>query len=91
MKEIDNLVKENLFPLGIFEFFDHVGIDVMLASIRNYKLNSLSPGSYIPLIQKLEELCANNYLGLKTRKGFYDYSIPGSQKRDSVGTWLSGR
>ncbi|MCD4730631.1 MAG: 3-hydroxyacyl-CoA dehydrogenase family protein, partial [Bacteroidales bacterium] len=30
---IDAIIKEALFPVGVFEFFDHVGIDTMLAAV----------------------------------------------------------
>lgn len=75
-RQIDGLVKERFFPTGVFEFFDHVGNDVMLASIRNYTDKAPDRRLYGPLIARLEELVRNNNLGLKTRKGFYDYNQP---------------
>jgi len=75
-RDIDNLVKTHLFPFGVFEFFDHVGIDVMLASVRAYTESALSPGFYKPLINKLEELSGNGHLGIKTKNGFYEYDQP---------------
>jgi 3-hydroxybutyryl-CoA dehydrogenase len=79
-REIDSLVKEKFFPAGIFEFFDHVGIDVMLASIRAYTKNSRNKLFYEPLIRKMEEMVENNRLGVKTKQGFYDYPIPAGQQ-----------
>jgi 3-hydroxybutyryl-CoA dehydrogenase len=79
-REIDQLVKENLFPAGVFEFFDHIGIDVMLASISNYIDNQPGSSDHQALIEKLTEMKALNHLGLKTRQGFYNYSMPGSRK-----------
>jgi 3-hydroxybutyryl-CoA dehydrogenase len=72
-REIDLLVKQYLFPVGVFEFFDHVGIDIMLSSIKSYTLNSGNLKFYSPLLLKLEEMVRLNHLGIKERKGFYDY------------------
>jgi 3-hydroxybutyryl-CoA dehydrogenase len=72
-KEIDEIVKEHLFPIGVFEFFDHVGIDIMLSSIKAYSQNSKNIEFYYPLIKKMEELISENKLGLKSKIGFYDY------------------
>jgi 3-hydroxybutyryl-CoA dehydrogenase len=82
--EIDELVKQRFFPIGAFEFFDHVGIDVMLSSIRSYTRDSTNKGFYAPLFQKLEELVKLNHLGIKTKHGFYDYSL--QQELSSVPT-----
>jgi 3-hydroxyacyl-CoA dehydrogenase len=80
--QMDELVKERFFPAGVFEFFDHVGIDVMLASIRNYIENEPDKSLYLPLVARMEELIANNHLGLKTRKGFYNYDLQGRPCND---------
>lgn len=74
-QEMDTLVKEKFFPAGVFEFFDHVGIDVMLASVRAYTQNSENKRFYSPLIGKMEELVSQNKLGIKTKQGFYDYLV----------------
>lgn len=52
--EIDTLVKAHLFPAGVFEFFDHVGIDVMLQSVKNYIQYENDKAFYKPLINYLE-------------------------------------
>ncbi len=75
-KEIDEIVKQRFFPIGVFEFFDHVGIDVMLSSIRSYTHNCINKVFYESLFQKLEELVNLNFLGIKTKRGIYDYSTP---------------
>ncbi|MCK9611533.1 MAG: 3-hydroxyacyl-CoA dehydrogenase family protein [Bacteroidales bacterium] len=72
-KQIDDVVKENLFPDGIFSFFDQVGNDIMLASIMNYISDISDSERYHPLVHKLEEMCRNNQLGVKTKSGFYPY------------------
>jgi 3-hydroxybutyryl-CoA dehydrogenase len=73
IKEIDEIIKNNLFPTGVFELFDSVGNDIMLTSIENYITNYDNKDYYIPLIHKLEELVKQNKLGIKTKEGFYNY------------------
>jgi 3-hydroxybutyryl-CoA dehydrogenase len=75
-REIDQLVKTHLFPFGIFEFFDHVGIDVMLASVKAYADDAPNKEFYSPLIEKMEQLIKENRMGIKTKQGFYDYDQP---------------
>ncbi|MCX6281294.1 MAG: 3-hydroxyacyl-CoA dehydrogenase NAD-binding domain-containing protein [Bacteroidetes bacterium] len=72
--EIDRAVKGNLFPAGIFEFFDHVGLDIMLRSIQNYTRDYPHSDYFVPLISRLEQLTAKGHLGRKSGKGFFDYS-----------------
>lgn len=69
--QIDAIVAEYLFPEGIFKFFDLVGNDVMLQSIKNYTAENRGP--YNAILDKLEELCSKNMLGVKTKTGFYNY------------------
>jgi 3-hydroxybutyryl-CoA dehydrogenase len=71
---LDMLVKENLFPIGVFEFFDHVGIDVMYIAVNNYTNGKPDAGFYQPLINSLKKLKDQNCLGIKTGQGFYNYS-----------------
>jgi 3-hydroxyacyl-CoA dehydrogenase/radical SAM superfamily enzyme YgiQ (UPF0313 family) len=73
-REIDIMVRDALFPSGIFEFFDHVGLDTMLQSIRSYTRDYPHADYYLPLISKLEELLGHGYLGKKSGHGFYNYS-----------------
>jgi 3-hydroxyacyl-CoA dehydrogenase len=71
-RQIDKIVDNNLFPGGIFSFFDQVGNDIMLESIKNYVPKSeIEP--YHALVDKFEELKSHNLLGIKTQAGFYDY------------------
>jgi 3-hydroxybutyryl-CoA dehydrogenase len=71
-RQIDKIVDNNLFPGGIFSFFDQVGNDIMLESIKNY-IPKAERVPYSALIAKLEELCSQSLLGIKTNAGFYDY------------------
>jgi 3-hydroxybutyryl-CoA dehydrogenase len=72
-RAIDEIVKERLFPVGVFEFFDNVGIDVMYASYKNYIELETEKDPYLPLLEKFADLLSNGSLGVKNKKGFYNY------------------
>lgn len=71
--EIDAIVKHFFFPVGVFEFFDSVGIDTMLTSIRNYIRGYPHEDYYKPLIEKLESMIGEGKTGHKSQSGFYGY------------------
>lgn len=73
--EIDELVKSNLFPIGVFEFFDHVGYEVMLQSVKNYVSYVTDKVFYQSLINYLESKIADGGLGIKIQKGIYEPSV----------------
>lgn len=75
-REIDALVKQDILPCGIFTFFDQVGNDIMLASVKNYMEFESGNADLTPLINLLENKVAENALGTKTGIGFYDYRSP---------------
>ena len=75
VQEIDALVKTHLFPIGVFEFFDNVGNDVMLQSVKNYIQYKKDQNFYQALIELLEEKVASGKLGIKSKSGFYDYPL----------------
>jgi 3-hydroxybutyryl-CoA dehydrogenase len=84
-QQIDRIVREQFFPMGVFEFFDSVGLDVILASIKNYSENDPSKEQYNPLIGQLQEHVSKGKLGLKTKSGFYFDGIsfdPGYPEND---------
>ena len=72
-RQMDELVKSRLFDFGIFDFMDHVGIDTMLASVKNYTAGQSGISWYMPLIIKLEQLLEQGFTGKKTGRGFYIY------------------
>ncbi len=71
--ELDELVTNELFPLGVFEFFDHVGLDVMLQSVKNYIKYETDPLFYQPMKDLLEAKVNEGKLGIKTASGFHEY------------------
>jgi 3-hydroxyacyl-CoA dehydrogenase len=85
LHQIDRIVRDRFFPLGVFEFFDSVGLDVMLASVRNYAEQDDDKERFHPLIGKLDKLVSAGKLGLKTGVGFYTEDLPrdpGNQESD---------
>ena len=83
--QIDEIVRNNLFPAGIFRFFDVVGNDVMLRSVKNYSRYENDGEFLLPLIECLEEKVRNDKLGKKTKTGFYDYPLkPWSNESESL-------
>lgn len=73
LKQIDKVVHERLFPGGIFDFFDHVGIDIMAASVRNYIRYYPDTIKYMPLLNQFDKMLTENKKGVKTGQGFYNY------------------
>ena len=73
--EIDALVKTHLFPVGIFEFFDYAGNDVMLQSVDNYIKYEVAPGFYHTMIEILDQKVKEGKLGKKSNSGFYKYPL----------------
>jgi 3-hydroxybutyryl-CoA dehydrogenase len=76
--QIDSWLQKDLFPNGIFSFFDHVGIDVMAASIRNYANYDSIGRDYSGLIAYLEKMVSEGKTGIKSGEGFYKYPLQSS-------------
>lgn len=75
LKEIDHAVKEHLFGMGVFEMMDHIGLDVLYRSIQNYIAPMKDSSYYHPLLHILKHKMREGALGVKKRKGFYDYGV----------------
>jgi len=72
-RQMDELVKNRLFDFGIFDFMDQVGIETMLASVRNYTAGQPGISWHMSLIIKLEQLIQRGATGKNAGKGFYIY------------------
>lgn len=73
--QMDKLVTKNLFPFGIFDFCDSVGLETMLISIQNY-INSYSDKAYYqPFINELSNLVNAGKKGLSGSEGFHVYPV----------------
>lgn len=79
IQEIDSLVKTHLFPFGLFGFFDQVGNDVMLQSVRNYVKYEGNPEFYLAMVALLEQKVSQGRLGVKSKMGFYEYPLKNPQ------------
>ncbi len=68
---IDRVLKEFGMPMGPFNLADTVGIDIgfHVATILNE-----SYGERMAIAPILEKMYEKKYLGVKNKKGFYDYS-----------------
>ena len=75
-RRMDRIVTENFFQAGVFCFFDSVGLDTMLASVKNYTRDYPHKDYYAGLIRDLEQRVQRGDLGQKSGRGYYDY--PGS-------------
>lgn len=74
IQEIDEMIKDYLFPVGIFEMMDSVGLNTILVSIKNYCKEKTNRKFYTPLINKIENLVRHGHMGIQYGRGFYIYS-----------------
>ncbi len=72
-REMDRIVRKYFFPTGAFEFMDSVGIDIMLASVKNYVRTYPHKDYYLPLIHHLEKMVSEGKTGMKASEGFFSY------------------
>ena len=79
VQQVDNLLKKHLFPFGVFDFCDSVGLDTMLASVQNYTRSYSDRDKYLPFIETLSSHVAAGRLGMKSGAGFYDFADPGAE------------
>lgn len=82
---MDMIVREDLFPSGVFEMFDAIGLDVVCASMENYAVYAADAAFYEPLIGELKRLVSLGRLGRKCGAGFYRYPDDGDGEPASCG------
>ena len=73
--QLDQLVKKYIFPFGVFDFCDSVGIDTMLTSIQNYTRGYPNKEYYSSLISALQHLLEQGKFGVKSQEGFFKYPM----------------
>jgi 3-hydroxybutyryl-CoA dehydrogenase len=78
--QMDSLVKNYLFPAGVFDFCDSVGNDIMLTSVSNYIRDYTDKDHYLLFVNELERLVKANQLGIKSNAGFYTYPVEDQQE-----------
>jgi len=71
--QMDQLVRERIFPFGVFDFCDSVGLDTMLSSIRNYTKAYPHRSHFSGFLEVLSDLVSRGKLGRKSQEGFYTY------------------
>ncbi|MDR2089207.1 MAG: hypothetical protein LBP73_07625 [Clostridiales Family XIII bacterium] len=71
-------------PYGPFALMDKVGLDIVKQIELTYYAESGDPKDMPP--SKLDEMIAKGHLGVKTRKGFYEYPNPAYEQPG----WLRG-
>ncbi|HSN50848.1 MAG TPA: 3-hydroxyacyl-CoA dehydrogenase family protein [Bacteroidales bacterium] len=87
--QVDDVIKENITSMGVFEFCDHVGIDTMLASVMNYTRADPGKDQYIPFMLKLDELVKAGRNGKKSGEGFFSYTGPAAGAGHEISSVLN--
>ncbi|MCD6490904.1 MAG: NAD(P)-binding domain-containing protein [Candidatus Korarchaeota archaeon] len=92
-EEIDKAFRLGyLYPIGIFELADTIGIDVIVNKLNELK-NKRSISLYEPH-EILKEMVKDGRLGIKVGEGFYKYSVKKEQRnkiairREEENLWL---
>jgi 3-hydroxyacyl-CoA dehydrogenase len=71
--QLDKLVGDRLFPASIFSMMDHIGIDLLLVSVKNYIAFYPNQSYYLGFVEDLEKMVSLGHTGKKCGKGFYIY------------------
>ncbi|KAJ1803882.1 hypothetical protein LPJ75_005748 [Coemansia sp. RSA 2598] len=76
-RDIDTAMKLGAgYPMGPFELCDYVGLDTIKFIVDGWykEGEGLQGNKLFAASKKLDELVAAGHLGVKTGRGFYDYS-----------------
>jgi 3-hydroxybutyryl-CoA dehydrogenase len=73
MRCVDSIVRDDLFPSGVFAQFDAIGLDVVLPSVIRYNEYGEDAALCEPLVRELQRLVSLGRLGCKSGEGFYRY------------------
>lgn len=80
VEEVDNVMERAGFPMGPFELFDLVGLDVA-AKITEIMRDAL-PSDRVDISETAAQLADANVLGQKTDVGFYEYPAGTDDDKD---------
>ena len=79
-QEIDQVMILGMsHPMGPLQLADFIGLDVCL-SILNILHEGLKNEKYKPA-ELMKKMVKDNHLGVKTKQGFYDYSMGMKDKK----------
>jgi 3-hydroxybutyryl-CoA dehydrogenase len=77
-EEIDTAIKLGLrYPMGPFELLDYTGLDTILSVSNQFFAEFHSANMAPPPL--LKRMVLAGHLGVKSRKGFYDYGPDGKR------------
>ncbi|RLD66196.1 MAG: hypothetical protein DRI84_05315 [Bacteroidetes bacterium] len=71
--QIDTVSSKLLFPMGIFEMMDYIGLDLIHQSAKAYLLDQNDKSLYQELMNFMESKIQSNHFGICTNQGFYTY------------------
>ncbi len=71
--QIDSVIDQYFFPIGIFAMMDNIGIDLIYKSALNYLEYEKDKKHFMPLMDYMQKSISNNRLGVKTKCGFFSY------------------
>lgn len=71
--QLDKIVGEHLFPSAIFSMIDHIGIDILSVSIKNYIASYPNRNYYLGFVDVLDQMVSQGRTGKKRGHGFYSY------------------
>jgi len=74
LREIDGLIKKHMYTMGTFEFLDHVGLDVIASSAKNYLVDMEHKEFIYITLEEVQKVVDKGNLGVKTGRGFYSYN-----------------
>lgn len=71
---IDVVSSKYLFPMGIFEMMDYIGLDLIHKSAGYYMENQSDQFVYQPILYFMNMQISQGYIGLSVNQGIHNYS-----------------
>lgn len=73
---VDQLIRERLFPTGIFMAMDHIGFKILHQAIVNYLPMMEAPERILPMLDFIRAKMSNGHFGSQSGQGFLHDSLP---------------